>query len=525
MRKPPDDAAGGALCSYPEAPREPERPAATAAHSDEPQEPEGSDSSSIPKSPHPAPASPVSTQPGALAPLSTSPSARAARTQPQSHTLALACLASGVAASALMQTLLANATPRIVSELAHPEWYGLVTGSYLLASTLALPVCAFCADALGPRRITAVGCAGFASATLGLALAPTMPALLAARVLQGLAAGAIAPAGLAALGLLYEGRARARALSRIAVIQVLANVVGPPLGGWFTDGPGWRLGVLTVLPPVMVSLLLVPRLPTTPDAGTPSPAASPPGSGPATPSPVAPDPTTSAPETPGRWRTGRGRRLKLRREPRPDLQPALGLQPTPKPRPAPPLHPSPWPQGPMRRTALLSVLVGAVSLGALTYAPLALQTLHGLNATTTGALLIPMLVGTGAGTALTGHLAARPWTRPACWAAMLLGLPLALSPHLIVTALGLAVVGAGAGLALPLLLLDAQDSAPPDRLARAGAAVQLGRNLGSAVGVLGLGLWTASRLPPATAILGIFLTMSAAAAWGLAASHRRKDPA
>ena len=179
----------------------------------------------------------------------------------------------------------------------------------------------------------------------------------------------------------------------------------------------------------------------------------------------------------------------------------------------------------MRRIALLSVLVGAVSLGALTYAPLALQTLHGLSATTTGTLLIPMLVGTGAGTALTGHLSARAWARPACWVAMLLGLPMALSPHLAAVGLGLAMVGAGAGLALPLLLLDAQDSAPRDRLARAGATVQLGRNLGSAVGVLGLGLWTAGRLPPTTALIGIFLTMSAAAAWGLAVSHRRKEPA
>lgn len=92
-------------------------------------------------------------------------------------------------------------------------------------------------------------------------------------------------------------------------------------------------------------------------------------------------------------------------------------------------------------------------------------------------------------------------------------------------ALGLAVVGAGAGLALPLLLLDAQDAAPQHHLARAGAAVQLGRNLGSAVGVLGLGLWTAAGLPPTTALIGIFLTMSAAAAWGLALTRRRKEPA
>jgi len=48
---------------------------------------------------------------------------------------------------------------------------------------------------------------------------------------------------------------RARALSRLAIIQLVANLIGPPLGGWFTDGPGWRLGVLTGVPLSLGALL------------------------------------------------------------------------------------------------------------------------------------------------------------------------------------------------------------------------------------------------------------------------------
>ena len=94
----------------------------------------------------------------------------------------LIATASGMAASAMMQTQLANATPRIVEELASPDLYGFVAGSYLIASTLALPLFAQYADRLGPRRVFVAGHICFAVGTAGLVLAPTMPALIAARI-------------------------------------------------------------------------------------------------------------------------------------------------------------------------------------------------------------------------------------------------------------------------------------------------------------------------------------------------------
>lgn len=175
---------------------------------------------------------------------------------------ALTATASGMAASGIMHTLLANATPRIVDELAAPELYGLVAGSYLIASTVALPLFAQYADRLGPRRIFLTGHLCFVIGTIAMVPAPNMPAFITARIMQGIGAGAIAPAALAALGLLLDERARARAFSQLAVAQVVANVVGGPIGGWFTDGPGWRPGLLTVLPLSLTSLLLATSLPT-----------------------------------------------------------------------------------------------------------------------------------------------------------------------------------------------------------------------------------------------------------------------
>ena len=175
---------------------------------------------------------------------------------------ALTATASGMAASGIMQTLLANATPRIVDELAAPELYGLVAGSYLIASTVTLPLFAQYADRLGPRRIFVIGHLCFVIGTIAMVPAPSMPAFIAARIMQGVGAGAIAPAALASLGLLLDEQARARAFSQLAVAQVVANVVGGPLGGWFTDGPGWRPGLLTVLPLSLTSLLPATSLPT-----------------------------------------------------------------------------------------------------------------------------------------------------------------------------------------------------------------------------------------------------------------------
>ena len=92
----------------------------------------------------------------------------------------LTATASGMAASGIMQTLLANATPRIVDELAAPELYGLVAGSYLIASTVTLPLFAQYADRLGPRRIFVIGHLCFVIGTIAMVSAPSMPAFISA---------------------------------------------------------------------------------------------------------------------------------------------------------------------------------------------------------------------------------------------------------------------------------------------------------------------------------------------------------
>ena len=119
------------------------------------------------------------------------------------------------------------------------------------------------------------------------------------------------------------------------------------------------------------------------------------------------------------------------------------------------------------------------------------------------------------------------WVSATCWALAACCLPLALLPHLVVVAAALMMAGTGMGLMFPLLLLDAQSAAPEDRLAQAGALTQLGRNAGAGLGVPALSLWLVTGAGAGRALTAIFLTMSLAAALGLAAAlpHRRKESA
>lgn len=367
-----------------------------------------------------------------------------------SRGVVLAAAASGMAASAVMQTLLSNATPRIVTELAAPQWYGLIGGSYLLASTLTLPVLAQWADRLGPRRLLALGHLAFASGALAVALAPTMGWLLAARTLQGLGAGAIAPAAIAAISLAFPDRTRSRALAWLALVQVLATGAGAPLGGWFTDGPGWRIGVAAAVPLSLVSLALARCLPTR--------------------------------DTPAKWW-------------RFDARAQWRL----------------WSEARLGPLTLLACLVGAITVGVVTYAPLLFQDRHHLSPTTTGWMLLPMLAGVGCGTSLAGKLAARSWVRPLGWALIGGGLAVALTPSTGLVAGALTAAGLGMGTLFPLLLLDAQAAVRHDQLAQASGAIQFGRNAGATLGVPLLSIW----LLTGVTLTGIFLTLTATALAGL----------
>ncbi|PRH84260.1 MFS transporter [Labrys okinawensis] len=114
-------------------------------------------------------------------------------------------------------------------------------------------------DIFGRKAIFMAGLAGFAvaSALCGLAWSPAV--LIAARMLQGLAAAAMAPQALASVHALFPAHERGRALSIYGVVLGLSSIVGQLLGGALVgadlDGFGWRLIFLINLPIALVAFL------------------------------------------------------------------------------------------------------------------------------------------------------------------------------------------------------------------------------------------------------------------------------
>lgn len=148
-------------------------------------------------------------------------------------------LGSGMAM--LDSTVVTVALPRIGADLgadlAVLQWtvnaYMLtLAGLILLGGTLG--------DRLGRRRVFVIGVVWFAVASLLCGLAPNSTVLIAARALQGVGGALLTPGSLALIQSAFAQEERGRAVGAWSGMGGVASAVGPFVGGWLVDGPGWR---------------------------------------------------------------------------------------------------------------------------------------------------------------------------------------------------------------------------------------------------------------------------------------------
>jgi EmrB/QacA subfamily drug resistance transporter len=128
-----------------------------------------------------------------------------------------------------------------------------VVSGYTLAFGGLLLLGGRAADLLGARRLVIAGLGLFAGASLLAGLAPTGGALLAGRVLQGLAAAFLSPSALSLVVRMFDGAERDRALGIWSALGGAGAALGLLLGGLLTAGPGWPWVFLVNVP---VGLLL-----------------------------------------------------------------------------------------------------------------------------------------------------------------------------------------------------------------------------------------------------------------------------
>lgn len=180
--------------------------------------------------------------------------------------IAVAVLASFVAF--LDGSVVNLALPAISADLGGglslQQW---VVDGYLLALGALILVAGAISDAFGRLAVLRAGLVLFAVASIVCAVAPTGPALIAARCLQGMGAAFLVPSSLAMINEHFTGAAQSRAIGIWTAWTGTAFVVGPLLGGVLVDALNWRWIFAVNLIPLAATLYLTTRLAPGPASG------------------------------------------------------------------------------------------------------------------------------------------------------------------------------------------------------------------------------------------------------------------
>jgi EmrB/QacA subfamily drug resistance transporter len=172
--------------------------------------------------------------------------------------LACAVLGSGIAL--LDATIVTIALPRIGEDLDAPladlQW---TVNGYLLTLAGLILLGGGLGDRYGRRKVFAIGVVWFALASALCGAAPNTAVLIAARALQGVGGALLTPGSLALVQSSYRPEDRARAVGAWSGLGGVAGAVGPFLGGWLVDGPGWRWIFLVNLPLAAIVVAIAVR--------------------------------------------------------------------------------------------------------------------------------------------------------------------------------------------------------------------------------------------------------------------------
>ena len=180
--------------------------------------------------------------------VTTTPPATQAPAQAPRLGLIFAALLTTMLMSSLGQMIFSTAMPTIVGELGgvnHMSW--LISG-FMVTMTIAMPIFGKIGDMVGRKWLYLFGIATFiVGSTLG-GFAQSMEVLILARAIQGFGAGGMMVTSQAIVAEVVSARERGKFMGIMGATFGLSSVLGPVLGGWFTDGPGWRWGLWINIP-------------------------------------------------------------------------------------------------------------------------------------------------------------------------------------------------------------------------------------------------------------------------------------
>lgn len=424
---------------------------------------------------------------------------------PAERRLTLAALAVVVLLSALDQTVVSTAMPRIIEQLQGLSMYAWVTTAYMLTSTVSVPIYGKLSDQYGRKGILILGVVLFlaGSALCGLSgefgalpvLGGGMMQLIVCRAIQGLGAGALMTVSFAIMADLYPPRERGRLFGVFGSVFGIATVIGPFIGGFLTDHgtfmllghevAGWRWVFYVNLPLGLLALFMIMyRMPVLRHGaggridylgaalvvstaatlllgltlgGTTYP--------------------WDSPQIRGLFAVG-GVSLAI----------FLWIE-THAAHPILPLHL--FRIHTFRVATLASFVMSTAFLGVVMFMPLYMQVVQGINATQSGFALLPLM----GGLIVSGIVCGRLVTRTGRYKPFMIAGGIVLIAGVVaLTGIGpdtttrdlawrLALTGVGLGPAQTLFSLVIQNSAPPTEIGVATSMAQFGRQMGATVGV------------------------------------------
>ncbi|WTE43176.1 MFS transporter [Streptomyces sp. NBC_01622] len=399
-------------------------------------------------------------------------------------TAAMSALVLAVLLAALDQTIVSTALPRIASDLngfANIAW---VSAAYLLASTAVTPLWGKLGDMLGRKRLYLSATALFLVASAACGLAQNLPQLIAARAVQGMGGGGMIVLTFALVGDIVAPAERGRYQGMFGSVYGVASIIGPLLGGVFTDDLSWRWAFLINLPVGAVALLLAARV--LPDAARAAVARI--DYAGATLLASIATALVLATSFGERWGWGSPRIAGL-------VFAAVALSallvPVERRASAPILPPAML----RSRTVVLGSLIGFTAnvamFSVLIYLPTYLQVVHGVSATLSGVHLLPLVGGLVVSQTLAGRQTARP---DRVGVILIVGMALNVVGLLLLATIGAGtnalvlsayflVTGVGIGMVPMVVLTAVQNSVPAADIGAASAAVTFARSTGAAFGV------------------------------------------
>ncbi|HEY3740306.1 MAG TPA: DHA2 family efflux MFS transporter permease subunit [Bryobacteraceae bacterium] len=171
----------------------------------------------------------------------------------------IAVIVSLAAFMEVLDTSIANvALPHIAGNLgASTDESTWVLTSYLVSNAIVLPITGWLVSRFGRKRFFLICITLFTLSSLLCGIAPSLPILLLARIIQGAGGGGLQPMAQAILADSFPPARRGAAFAVFGITVIFAPAIGPTLGGWVTDNYSWRWIFLMNLPVGIIALALV----------------------------------------------------------------------------------------------------------------------------------------------------------------------------------------------------------------------------------------------------------------------------